>query len=440
MELTEMEIRASERKRLADINDIVRGHNYEGVAELKAQAINGEISVDELRAAVLDRLRASRPVIGAPSQPARGSTASARDILAASIMRRLPGGAKAAEKAYGAAALEACDEHRIGSLVEACEFALRSEGRDVPRSNRNDMIRASLSTVSLPNALGDAVGRMLMEAYGEAPASWRSFAAIRSVSDFRTASEIQPFVSGGLDEIASGGEFKHAQIGEEQTLSYKVGTFGKTFGIDRKQIINDDIGVFDSCARALGTMAARTLNDLVWKTVLDNAGSFYAAGNGNYLTGAATALSSTSLTNAIAQMMKQKDSQGRSIDLAPAVLAVPPELMYTAKQVLESEYLARTADGAATGNPVRNAVSLVTEARLSNASFTNASATGWYLFTAPQSVPFVVAFLNGVQAPTVESFGFDTDPSTLSYRWRVYHDFGCAFGQKQASVFMKGTT
>jgi hypothetical protein len=139
-------------------------------------------------------------------------------------------------------------------------------------------------------------------------------------------------------------------------------------------------------------------------------------------------------------MLKQKDSQGRSIDLAPAVLAVPPELMYTAKQVLESEYLARTADGAATGNPVRNAVSLVTEARLSNASFTNASATGWYLFTAPQSVPFVVAFLNGVQAPTVESFGFDTDPSTLSYRWRVYHDFGCAFGQKQASVFMKGTT
>ena len=75
-----------------------------------------------------------------------------------------------------------------------------------------------------------------------------------------------------------------------------------------------------------------------------------------------------------------------------------------------------------------------------HASFTNASATGWYLFTAPQSVPFVVAFLNGVQAPTVESFGFDTDPSTLSYRWRVYHDFGCAFGQKQASVFMKGTT
>lgn len=449
MAQSEIEIRASERQRLADINDIVRGVAADGVAELRAQAINGDIGLDELRAAVLEKfrgmaalekLRASRPVIGAPRQPGPGSTASARDILAASIMRRLPGGAKAAEKAYGAAALEACDENRIGSLVEACEFALRSEGLDVPRSSRNDMIRASLSTVSLPNALGDAVGRMLMEAYGEAPASWRSFAAIRSVSDFRTASEIQPFVSGQLDEIATGGEFKHAQIGEEQSLSYKVGTFGKTFGIDRKQIINDDIGVFDSCARAFGSMAARTLNDLVWKTVLDNAGSFYAAGNGNYLTGAATALSSTSLTNAIAQMLKQKDSQGRSIDLAPAVLAVPPELMYTAKQVLESEYLARTADGAATGNPVRNAVSLVTEARLSNASFTNASATGWYLFTAPQSVPFVVAFLNGVQAPTVESFGFDTDPSTLSYRWRVYHDFGCAFGQKQASVFMKGTT
>jgi hypothetical protein len=218
-----------------------------------------------------------------------------------------------------------------------------------------------------------------------------------------------------------------------------VDTFAKTFGVDRRSIINDDIGIFDSAARAFGSMAARTLNDLVWKTVLDNGGSFYSAGNGNYLTGAGTALSVTSLTNAIAQMLQQKDSQGRSIDLMPSVLVVPPQLLYTAKQVLESEYLERTADGAATGNPARSAVRLVTESRLSNSSFTNASTTGWYLFTAPQSVPLVVAFLNGIETPTVETFGFDTNPNTLSFQWRIYHDFGCAFGQKQASVFMKGT-
>jgi hypothetical protein len=437
--MTENDIRASERKRLADINDIVRGVNGDGVAEFKAQAINGDITLDELRGRMLEIVRASRPVMGAPRSGSDAPAAPARDIIAASVLRRLPGGVKIAEKAYGVHALEAADAHRIGSLVEACEFALRAEGRDIPRGNKNDLIRAALSGVSLPNALGDTVGRMLMEAYGEAPASWRSFAAVRSVSDFRTATEIQPYIADKLDQLPPGGEVNHATMGEEKTLTYKVDTFAKTLGVDRRDIINDDIGIFDSAARAFGSMAARTLNDLVWKTILDNGGSFYSAGNSNYLTGAGTALSVTSLTNAIAQMLKQKDSQGRSIDLVPSVLVVPPELLYTAKQALESEFLERTADGAATGNPARAAVRLATESRLSNASFTNASANGWYLFTAPQSVPFVVAFLNGVEVPTVETFGFDTNPNSLSYQWRIYHDFGCAFGQKQASVFMKGT-
>jgi len=439
MSMTENDIRASERKRLADINDIVRGVSGDGVAEFKAQAINGDITLDELRGRMLEIVRASRPVMGAPRSGSDAPAAPARDIIAASVLRRLPGGVKIAEKAYGVHALEAADAHRIGSLVEACEFALRSEGRDIPRGNKNDLIRAALSGVSLPNALGDTVGRMLMEAYGEAPASWRSFAAVRSVSDFRTATEIQPYIADKLDQLPPGGEVNHATMGEEKTLTYKVDTFAKTLGVDRRDIINDDIGIFDSAARAFGSMAARTLNDLVWKTILDNGGSFYSAGNSNYLTGAGTALSVTSLTNAIAQMLKQKDSQGRSIDLVPSVLVVPPELLYTAKQALESEFLERTADGAATGNPARAAVRLATESRLSNASFTNASANGWYLFTAPQSVPFVVAFLNGVEVPTVETFGFDTNPNSLSYQWRIYHDFGCAFGQKQASVFMKGT-
>jgi hypothetical protein len=439
MSMTENDIRASERKRLADINDIVRGVSGDGVAEFKAQAINGDITLDELRGRMLEIVRASRPVMGAPRSGSDAPAAPARDIIAASVLRRLPGGAKIAEKAYGAHALEAADAHRIGSLVEACEFALRSEGRDIPRGNKNDLIRASLSGVALPTALGDTVGRLLMEAYGEAPASWRSFAAVRSVTDFRTATEIQPYVADKLSQLPPGGEIEHATMGEEQSLTYKVDTFAKTFGVDRRSIINDDIGIFDSAARAFGSMAARTLNDLVWKTVLDNGGSFYSAGNGNYLTGAGTALSVTSLTNAIAQMLQQKDSQGRSIDLMPSVLVVPPQLLYTAKQVLESEYLERTADGAATGNPARSAVRLVTESRLSNSSFTNASTTGWYLFTAPQSVPLVVAFLNGIETPTVETFGFDTNPNTLSFQWRIYHDFGCAFGQKQASVFMKGT-
>ena len=49
-----------------------------------------------------------------------------------------------------------------------------------------------------------------------------------------------------------------------------------------------------------------------------------------------------------------------------------------------------------------------------------------------------MAFLQCKQSATVEFFGFDVDPNTLAATWRVYFDYGCAFGDFRAAYKAKG--
>jgi hypothetical protein len=330
--------------------------------------------------------------------------------------------------------------HRLGIThsLDLCRMALVAEGMDVPH-NREAMVKAALSTMSLPTALGDLANKNLLDAYAEAPATWRSFAAIRSVADFKTNTTIRPSFTGGLEQVAPGGELKHGTVGE-WTASYKIDTYGKLLGIDRRDLINDDLGVFSEASAAMGKAAMRKLNDLVFGVLLANAGSFFSAGNSNLLTGVDSALNMTSLSNAIKAMLSQRDAEGNDLDIRPAALLVTPELEPTARGLLESEFIQAQVN-LPTGNSLRNVVKLEVEPRLANTTkFGNlASNAHWYLFAPPAATVMVVAFLNGQQNPTIEYQGLEANINTLAAHWRVYHDFGAALVDPRAGVRSKGT-
>lgn len=96
--------------------------------------------------------------------------------------------------------------------------------------------------------------------------------------------------------------------------------------------------------------------------------------------------------------------------------------------------------GLVTVNPLRQAVTLQVDPRLSNTvKFkSKASSKHWYLFAAPINAPMVAAFLQGKQEPTVEFYGLTQDVNTLAVSWRVYHDFGAALVDPRAAVRSKG--
>ena len=274
--LTAEQVRAdalAETNRVAAIRKACGGRH----GDIEAQAINEGWDVPRTELAVLRTSRPGAPAIHSHREPAT------REVLEAAILAHM-GCEALAEKHLGADAAQRARELRATNLVDLCRAALVIEGRDVPHG-REAMIRAALSTYSLPVALGDAANKVLFESYTESPATWRAFAAVKSANDFKTHTGIRTSDTGDLSQLPRGGEIKHGSI-TEATYTYSVDTFAKMLSIDRRDIINDDLSLFDDTARSLGRSAMRSLSDLVYKVLLANAGSFFSAGNGNYDAGA----------------------------------------------------------------------------------------------------------------------------------------------------------
>jgi phage head maturation protease len=417
---------AAETERITAIRNVCAGR----FGDIEARAIRE--GWDRQRAE-LEVLRASRP---------RGPfihtslVAPTQQVIEAAILAHM-GHEPLAEKHLGPQAAQQARDLRATCLVDLCRAALLLDGRDAP-SGREALIRAALSTYSLPVALGDAANKVLFDSYTESPATWRVFAAVKSANDFKDHTGVRPSQSGDLVEVPPGGELKHGTV-KEATYKFSVDTFWKMLSIDRRDIINDDLGLFEDTAASLGRAAMRSLSDLVYKVLLANAGEFFGADNGNYDEGAATALSSTSLATGVARMIAQRDDENRDLDIRPRTLLVPPELQQTAKELLQSDFIQRASNDLPTGNALKNVVTLEVEPRLSNSlRFTSTSTKAWYLFAGPQDMAVTVAFLQGKQSPTVEFFGFDADPNVLAATWRVYFDYGCALGDFRAAYKAKG--
>ncbi|MCL2645595.1 MAG: Mu-like prophage major head subunit gpT family protein [Phycisphaerales bacterium] len=419
------DVLAAERVRVAGIMKLTARH-----PEIAAKAVSN--GWDAARTE-LEVLRTSRP-----TAPMAGGyrPAATTEVIEAALAFRM-GMSKTAEKHFKSDVLQQAHDLGITHCLDLCRMALTLDGQEIP-VGRDAMVKAALSTMSLPVALGDLASKNLLDAYSDAPATWRSFAAIRSVADFKTNTAIRPSFVGGLEQVAPGGELKHGTV-KEWLASYQIDTYGKLLGIDRRDLINDDLGVFAEASAAMGKAAMRKLNDLVFGVLLANEGNFFSKANSNYIDGADSNLSTWSLSNAIKAMISQRDDEGNDLDIRPAVLLVPPALETTARSLLESEYIMAQVD-LPTGNSLRNVVKLEVEPRLANAQKfgKQTSNAHWYLFASPAATAMVVAFLNGQQSPTIEFQGIEHDVNTLAAHWRVYHDFGAAMIDPRAAVRSKG--
>lgn len=427
--LTAEEIRAealAETNRITAIRDVCGGK----YGDIEAQAIDEGWTEQQTELAVL---RASRPK---PTLSFGRREASSKAVLEAALLAHM-GCDHLAEKHLGADTTQQAHELRATNLIDLCRAALMLDGKEAPHG-REGLIRAALSTFSLPVALGDAANKVLMESYAESPATWRAFAAVKSTNDFKDHTGVRPSDTGELQQLPPGGEIKHGSV-KEATYTFSVDTFAKMLRIDRRDIINGDLSLFDDTARSLGRAAMRSLSDLVYKVLLANANAFFGTPRGNFDAGAPTALSSAALATGIAKMLAQRDDENRDLDIRARTLLVPPELQQTAKELLQSDFIQRASNDLPTGNALKNSVSLEVEPRLSNANrFTGTSTKAWYLFANPMDMALVVAFLQGKQSPTVEFFGSDADPNTLAATWRVYFDFGAALADHRAAYKAKG--
>lgn len=408
-----------------------------GRPEILAKAMEEGWTIER---AELEVLRASRPKPFTnyepeeiPGQPGMGN--SGLPLLEAAMLTRA-GHSQIVAETYGERALNSLRGLERASMPDLLAKSLQHAGEYVP-PDRSDMIRAALSNHNISVALSNVGHLSVLAGYRELARSFKEFAAVKSAEDFKEHTAIRPHEGFKLVPVAKGGEMQHGTMGEDG-YTFKVDTFGKVFELDRKDIINDSQQVFAEVAPLMGRAAARMELDVFYTLMLANVGTYFASDRGNYAEGSGTALSVASLGAGLTAMRKQTDSDGNAIDIQPSILLVPPELETTAKVVLESEFISQTTANVGTANPVRKAVRVIVEPRLSNTKFTGNSALAWYLTGVPSDVAFIVSYLNGKENPTIDFFGLDHDAQKLCVSWRVFHDFGAALGDYRAAYRAKG--
>ncbi len=413
---------AAEASRIASIRKVAAGNE-----EIAAKAISEGWDVTKCE---LECLRAERAQ-AIPAAVVRNSgVADEKAIEAAvAVSAKLPN----VEKAYKAETLEAADSMRQMGLQELLLLAAERNGyhgRSVKADTRG-VLQAAFSTMGLSGIMSNIANKFLLAGFTAVDQAWRAIAATRSVSDFKTVTSYR--LNGGFafDEVGPAGEIKHGTVSEE-SFTNAAKTYAKMFSVTRQDIINDDLGALSAIPQRIGRGAALKMNSVFWAAFLDNS-SFFAAGNNNIAT--SNAFSIDGLTTAEQKFLDQTDADGFPLALMPSVLLVPTGLYAKAAQVMASTELRDTTSSTKypVANPHAGKFQVVTSPYLSNSALTGYSATSWYLLANPAELATIeVAFLNGIETPTVEQA--DASFSTLGIEMRGFFDFGVAKQDAKAGV------
>lgn len=428
---------AEETRRIQAIRSTCEGKH----PDIEAQAIEEGWDVTKTE---LHVLRASRPQVpvaiqgtGQSSRPSNPQVFEAVALMASGLP------SSRVQALYAEPVLEAADKLRGIGVQEFCEMAC---GQQLPRFRRDatGWLQAAFSSASLPGVLSNIANKMLLEGYNYVEDAWRRIAKIASVNDFKEHTRYRMTGSFKFQQVGPDGEIKHGQL-DEQQFGQKADTHGIMFALTRQMIINDDLGAFTDIPRQIGMGAAESIAEAVWSLWLRNptqadGKAFFHADHSNYSEGADTALSIDGLTAAEILFAQQVKPNGKPLGIMPSLLLVPPGLKVAAEMLMKSLQLNETTTAnkpKPSTNPHAGKFDVVSSVYLSNTSFTNASNKAWYLLADPNRLSAIeVAFLNGVDRPTVEKT--DADYSTLGVQFRGFIDFGVREQDHRGAAMMKG--
>ena len=399
---------------------------------LDAEAVLGRGSVE----ARILRRELERRFKGEHSMPQTDSAdlATACRVISAAALLSARVNENFLLKEYGAKVLERAHPRRDMSLKGLIEAACLLEERRSPITGEEDYLTAGFSTVSLPGILGDIAKKAMLEAYSDVPAVVPIFFGARTVTNFREYTEYRVTGDETFESVGPGGEIPHGTLGEEHE-HYQVETHGKMFTITRTMVIDDDLGAFLQIPRRFGRGAALTREKAGAKLIMNNTGNFFHADHKNLSTGIGSALGPAGLAVAEKLMLEQTDDAAGTnpVMIAPKLMLAPPALKGTADDLFILNVITANVT-----NKYRGLYAPSCWPYLGNAAFhASASDAYWYLFADPtKTAAFLVAYLNGVDVPTIERVA--AGPNVLGTVWRAYFDFGVSQGDHRAAVRSNG--
>jgi len=427
---------AAETERITAIRRICGGRQ----PQLEAQAIREGWDQQRTELEYLRITRPKAPAVHVPDNTVTGAVLEAACLLTA--------GLDDLDRAYEPQTVDLAARRFRGGiglqelLLEAAwanGYTGRNfrDSRSVLRYAFGRTVEAAFSTIDIGGILSNVANKFLLEGFFSVERTWRNITAVRNVSDFKTVTSYRLVGKDQYEQVSPTGELKHGTLGEEK-YENKADTYGLLLSIDRRDIINDDLGAITTVPRKLGRGSGLKINDVFWTTFLANS-AFFTAGNNNFISGASTALSIDGLTEGEVTFMDQVDGDGKPIGIMPAILLVPTALSAVGSQLFKSMELRDTTASTKypVSNPHQGKFRVEVSRYLSNAQYTGNSAKAWYLLAEATDLPVIeVAFLNGQESPTIETA--EADFNVLGVQMRGYHDFGVALQDHRGGVKSKG--
>lgn len=414
----------AERTRVSEINDAVRAAGLE--QSFADEHIKTGTSADSVRKAVIEKfanMKKDSPEtvsahVGADRQR-DGARAAISDAL---FIRAEPNLAETVNEDRRRAA----HQYRSLSMLDLARSCVENMGVSTVGMDKMEIVARAItsSTSDFPVLLEGTNRRVLLAAYESIPDTWRQFAMVGSVSDFRPHSRLRTGSFSRLDKVMENAEYKNKPIPDGDKEGITAETYGNIINVSRKMIINDDLNAFVRLASMLGRAAARSIEIDIYNLFALNAGAGPTMGDGNPLFHAshgniaavAAAPSVTSFDAARVQMAQQKDISGNDfIDVRPSIWLGPVGLGGAVNVINGSQYDTEVSNKFMIPNKVVGLFrKIIDTPRL--------SGTAWYALASVMEEPvFEVAFLDGVQTPYMEQReGFTVD----GMEWKVRLDYG----------------
>lgn len=407
----------AETQRVSDIMDICRDFGVEA-----KEYIDNKSSVDTVRAAILEKMKAQYQPVGVAMVQDEGD--KFREMATDAILLR--GGIHLAEPTEGASDLRG---YTLRELMNECA---RREG--VPNPERImdpiDLMRQYFTpTSAFPAILDQAINKAYREGYRTAPATFDLWTSKGTLTDFKpTKSSYLQGSAGELLLVPEGGELKHDQINDHLLPERKLNTYGRQFTLTREAIINDDIGFVTSLPARYAASARRTINKQVYGILATNPvifdGTPLFGANHKNLVNPGTVPSMGSLQDMIEMLMLMVNDDGDPIAAVPKYIPVPIGLGVKVRQLISSpSVLVSDGNGGFINqnNPLAGmGLEVVEDAYLN--TLASGSNIAWFLVADPTIMPTIqVDYLNGNEIPTIRRM---EHPGQLGYIWDVYLDWG----------------
>ena len=415
----------AERERVASVIAACKGHE-----DIMAQAVNEGWTAEKAELACLkaEKAAAEKTKELAKIQAGRAEAPSIIDLKASApkdaktvVAAACMGAAMSDDKVEATCKgvdLDAAHDlaiTRMSDIFAAFGFVYRPG--DI--SGMEKALRAAFSSADIPNVLSDVAHKFVLAGFGAVGDEWRQISRAVPVVDFKAVKGVRLVMGGLLKALSKGGELKHVDLSDE-ARSVQAATKGSIIGITREDLINDDLGVLALIPERFGQMAGRTINKDVFGALSTTASDYGANTSG--------ALAVATLATAYGLALAIKDANGDPIGAIPNRILCSPSNFVTARNIYQSEFIVSGASGKTpASNEMRGLLEAITSPFL--------TGTKYWLFNS--AFPLVdVAFLNGNQAPVVETA--NADFHQLGIEMRCYYDYGASAGEFKAAVYSTG--